>query len=73
MGKRGTCKSFHDCYPLLKVADLSGWDGWVMGHYDTCSYISGDNMEVRIRKFQAINIFITNSDSITTFNVIFSA
>ncbi|XP_073957733.1 CLIP and Tryp_SPc domain-containing lethal (2) k05911 [Choristoneura fumiferana] len=46
LGKKGTCKSFRDCYPLFKVADLSGWDGWVMGHYDTCSYISGDNMEV---------------------------
>ncbi|XP_028038367.1 proclotting enzyme-like [Bombyx mandarina] len=46
MGKKGTCKSFRDCYPLFKVADLSGWDGWVMGHYDTCSYISADNMEV---------------------------
>ncbi|XP_049878012.1 proclotting enzyme [Pectinophora gossypiella] len=45
LGKRGTCKSFRECYPLLKVADLSG-DGWVMGHYDTCSYISADNMEV---------------------------
>ncbi|XP_063375763.1 transmembrane protease serine 9 [Cydia amplana] len=46
LGKQGTCKSFHDCYPLLKVADLSGYNGWVMGHYDTCSYISADNMEV---------------------------
>ncbi|XP_060806836.1 proclotting enzyme isoform X1 [Amyelois transitella] len=46
IGKKGTCKSFHDCYPLFKVANLPGLDGWVMGHYDTCSYISGDNMEV---------------------------
>lgn len=46
MNKKGICKSFRDCYPLVKVADLSGWDGWAMGHYDTCSYISGDNMEV---------------------------
>ncbi|XP_022117558.1 proclotting enzyme [Pieris rapae] len=45
-GKKGTCKSFRDCYPLFKVVDLSGYDGWVMGHYDTCSYISGDNTEV---------------------------
>lgn len=37
---------FRECYPLVKVADMSGWDGWVMGHYDTCSYINGDNMEV---------------------------
>lgn len=46
MGQKGSCKSFRDCYPLIKVADMSGWDGWVMGHYDTCSYISADNMEV---------------------------
>ncbi|XP_037298546.1 trypsin-1 isoform X2 [Manduca sexta] len=46
MGKKGTCKSFRDCYPLLKVADVVGLDGWVMGHYDTCSYVSGDNTEV---------------------------
>ncbi|XP_021187378.3 proclotting enzyme [Helicoverpa armigera] len=46
LGKKGTCKSFRDCYPLFKVADFSGWDGWVMGHYDTCSYINGENMEV---------------------------
>ncbi|CAG4965019.1 unnamed protein product [Colias eurytheme] len=46
LGKKGTCKSYRDCYPLFKVAELSGYDGWVMGHYDTCSYISGDNTEV---------------------------
>ncbi|CAK1539941.1 unnamed protein product [Leptosia nina] len=46
LGKKGTCKSFRDCYPLFKVVDLSGYDGWVMGHYDTCSYASGENKEV---------------------------
>ncbi|XP_063821183.1 transmembrane protease serine 9-like [Ostrinia nubilalis] len=46
LGKKGTCKSFRECYPLIKVVDVSGVDGWVMGHYDTCSYISADNMEV---------------------------
>ncbi|CAH2050325.1 unnamed protein product, partial [Iphiclides podalirius] len=46
VGKKGTCKSFRDCYPLFKVVDLSGWDGWVMGHYDTCSYVNSNNMEV---------------------------
>ncbi|KAL4702949.1 hypothetical protein ACJJTC_008727 [Scirpophaga incertulas] len=46
LGKKGTCKSFRECYPLVKVVDLSGLDGWIMGHYDTCSYVSGDNMEV---------------------------
>ncbi|KPJ16708.1 Proclotting enzyme [Papilio machaon] len=45
LGKKGTCKSFRDCYPLFKVVDLSGWDGWVMGHYDTCSFINSNNME----------------------------
>ncbi|XP_045445381.1 proclotting enzyme-like [Melitaea cinxia] len=46
LGKKGTCKSFRDCYPLFKVVDLSGLDGWVMGHYDTCSYKDNDNKEV---------------------------
>ncbi|XP_050347973.1 proclotting enzyme isoform X2 [Nymphalis io] len=46
IGKKGTCKSFRDCYPLFKVVDLSGYNGWVMGHYDTCSYKGNDNTEV---------------------------
>ncbi|VVD01337.1 unnamed protein product [Leptidea sinapis] len=46
LGKKGTCKTYRDCYPLLKVVDLPGLDGWVMGHYDTCSFINGDNTEV---------------------------
>ncbi|XP_072944154.1 uncharacterized protein l(2)k05911 isoform X2 [Epargyreus clarus] len=46
MGKQGTCKSYHDCYPLLKVVDLTGFDGWVMGHYDTCKYVNADSLEV---------------------------
>ncbi|XP_045781003.1 transmembrane protease serine 9-like [Maniola jurtina] len=46
LGKKGTCKNFRDCYPLFKVVNLSGYDGWVMGHYDTCSYINNENTEV---------------------------
>ncbi|XP_026492652.2 proclotting enzyme-like isoform X3 [Vanessa tameamea] len=44
-GKRGACKSFRDCYPLFKVADISD-NGWIMGHYDTCSYKTNDNTEM---------------------------
>lgn len=46
VGKKGTCKTYRDCYPLLKIADFSASEGWAMGHYDTCSYINADNIEV---------------------------
>ncbi|CAH0724813.1 unnamed protein product, partial [Brenthis ino] len=39
LGKRGTCKSYRECYPLFKVF---GSEGWIMGHYDTCTYISNE-------------------------------
>ncbi|XP_032527749.2 proclotting enzyme [Danaus plexippus] len=46
IGKKGICKSFRDCYPLFKIVDLSGYDGWVMGHYDTCSFVNRENSEL---------------------------
>ncbi|XP_031831789.1 proclotting enzyme [Nomia melanderi] len=38
-GEVGRCTSFKECYPYFKIPDLSALDGWVLGVYDTCSYI----------------------------------
>ncbi|KAF9421594.1 hypothetical protein HW555_002527 [Spodoptera exigua] len=46
LGKKGSCKTFNQCYPLLKVSDFSKEDGWVMGHYDNCRFINEENKEV---------------------------
>ncbi|XP_076667519.1 serine proteinase stubble isoform X2 [Andrena cerasifolii] len=41
-GEVGRCTSFKECYPYFKIPDLSPLDGWVLGVYDTCSYIFKD-------------------------------
>ncbi|XP_003696271.1 proclotting enzyme [Apis florea] len=41
-GEIGRCTSFKECYPYFKIPDLSALDGWVLGVYDTCSYIKGN-------------------------------
>ncbi|XP_054010459.1 proclotting enzyme-like isoform X2 [Hylaeus anthracinus] len=38
-GEVGRCASFKECYPYFKIPDLSALDGWVLGVYDTCSYV----------------------------------
>ncbi|XP_015439741.1 PREDICTED: proclotting enzyme-like [Dufourea novaeangliae] len=38
-GEIGRCTGFKECYPYFKIPDLSPLDGWVLGVYDTCSYI----------------------------------
>ncbi|XP_029046484.2 proclotting enzyme-like isoform X2 [Osmia bicornis bicornis] len=38
-GDIGRCTSFKECYPYFKIPDLSALDGWVLGVYDTCSYV----------------------------------
>ncbi|CAK9808311.1 Proclotting enzyme [Anthophora plagiata] len=38
-GEVGRCSSFKECYPYFKIPDLSALDGWVLGVYDTCSYM----------------------------------
>ncbi|XP_033356794.1 proclotting enzyme-like [Bombus vosnesenskii] len=38
-GEVGRCTSFKECYPYFKIPDLSALDGWVLGVYDTCSYV----------------------------------
>ncbi|KAL9706556.1 hypothetical protein quinque_010074 [Culex quinquefasciatus] len=39
-GHLGSCTSFRKCYPYFKVPDLSVWESWVLGNYDTCSYFN---------------------------------
>ncbi|XP_017786071.1 PREDICTED: proclotting enzyme-like [Nicrophorus vespilloides] len=34
----GRCMSFRDCYPYFKLPELSNWDAWILGMYDTCSF-----------------------------------
>ncbi|KAG7203100.1 hypothetical protein KM043_010222 [Ampulex compressa] len=41
-GEVGRCASFKECYPYFKIPDLGALDGWVLGVYDTCSYIRND-------------------------------
>lgn len=41
-GEAGDCKTFRECYPYFKVPDLSAFDGWILGVYDTCSYVDPD-------------------------------
>ncbi|XP_015585811.1 proclotting enzyme isoform X2 [Cephus cinctus] len=41
-GEVGKCATFKECYPYFKIPDLGALDGWVLGVYDTCSYIRDD-------------------------------
>lgn len=41
-GEVGHCTTFKECYPYFKIPDLGALDGWVLGVYDTCSYIRDD-------------------------------
>ncbi|XP_031616963.1 proclotting enzyme-like [Contarinia nasturtii] len=42
----GKCTSFKACYPYFKkVPNLSVFDTWVLGQYDTCTYYTGDGRQ----------------------------
>ncbi|XP_025602997.2 proclotting enzyme-like [Athalia rosae] len=41
-GEVGRCATFRECYPYFKVPDLSAFEGWILGVYDTCSYVDGN-------------------------------
>ncbi|XP_032685596.1 proclotting enzyme-like [Odontomachus brunneus] len=41
-GEVGRCTTFKECYPYFKIPDLGALDGWVLGVYDTCSYVRED-------------------------------
>jgi len=45
-GKSGLCMSLKSCYPYFKISDFDTRDTWVMGLYDTCSYLSPQGREV---------------------------
>ncbi|KFB44697.1 AGAP008183-PA-like protein [Anopheles sinensis] len=46
-GHLGFCTSFRKCYPYFKVPDLSVWESWVLGNYDTCSYFNEQGRQAR--------------------------
>lgn len=41
-GEVGKCTTFKECYPYFKIPDLGVLDGWVLGVYDSCSYLRSD-------------------------------
>jgi len=45
-GRLGRCTTFRQCYPYFKLPDLSNWETWVLGVYDTCSYFNDDGRQV---------------------------
>lgn len=45
-GTLGKCTSFRLCYPHIKMPNFQYWDSWMMGMYDTCTYISMDHKQV---------------------------
>lgn len=38
----GKCTTFKECYPYFKIPDLGILDGWVLGVYDSCSYLQSN-------------------------------
>jgi hypothetical protein len=51
-GVFGRCMSFRQCYPYFKLPELSNWDTWVLGMYDTCSYFTSSGRQVRTISYQ---------------------
>lgn len=42
----GKCTSFKTCYPYFKkIPDLGAFDSWVLGQYDTCTYLTDDGRQ----------------------------
>lgn len=43
----GKCTSFKTCYPYFKykIPNLSIFDTWVLGQYDTCTYFADDGRQ----------------------------
>ncbi|XP_054278589.1 proclotting enzyme-like [Macrosteles quadrilineatus] len=39
-GEFGRCTSFRSCYPYFKLPQLGTWETWVLGYYDTCTYLT---------------------------------
>lgn len=42
----GKCMAFKNCYPYIKkIPTLSIFDTWVLGTYDTCTYLTSDGRQ----------------------------
>lgn len=76
-GTLGKCTSFRLCYPYIKIPDFQYWDSWVVGMYDTCTYINGDHKQVNknniiliryLYRFYMVYIMMNNYDSFINYN-----
>lgn len=36
----GTCTTYRSCYPYFKIPDITIWDSWILGNYDSCSFFN---------------------------------
>lgn len=67
-GTLGKCTSFRSCYPYIKLPDFQYWDTWVVGMYDTCTYLSHEHRQVSGRHIlKNNNIFISQHFSFEKF------
>lgn len=44
-GHIGSCTSYRNCYPYFKIPDLTIWESWILGNYDTCSFFDKDGRQ----------------------------
>lgn len=44
-GHIGTCTTYRSCYPYFKIPDLTIWESWILGNYDTCSFFNDDGRQ----------------------------
>lgn len=44
-GHIGTCTTYRNCYPYFKIPDLTIWESWILGNYDTCSFYNEDGRQ----------------------------
>lgn len=44
-GQLGACTSFKHCYPYFKIPDVSIWEAWILGNYDTCSFWNNEGRQ----------------------------
>jgi hypothetical protein len=51
-GVLGRCTSFRQCYPYFKLPELSNWETWILGMYDTCSYFTSSGRQVSARDIE---------------------
>ncbi|XP_014238744.2 proclotting enzyme-like [Trichogramma pretiosum] len=47
-GAVGKCGTFKECFPYFKIPDIGALDGWVLGIYDTCSYVQNGRLSFGI-------------------------